>query len=499
MRISTKITIAISAAGFLLFGTYGFFTLQAETADLRHSVEREVRLLARSLQVSLENALRDRQFADIQETVDKLERVESNVDILVYDPAGSLIAKSYGAHAATTQQRDALRAAQSARGRILRYLPEDNPEYLMIALPLAADNGALLGGLVVVRPLVDMLRDIEATQTSIALSVLLFVLIATGLGLLLGTAYLARPLQQLATAMGRVRQGDLESGIGPTGKDEVGAVSREFNEMVSQLREARRQAADEAESRRRMQRALEEASKLVTIGQLSAGLAHEIGSPLQILGGRARLLARHAHEPEEVCRHADILVTQTDRIARIVNQLMEFTRRRPPRRKRMDVLPAVRAVVDLLEVEARKRGVKLAIEAPPNLPPLVADADALQQIVLNLVSNALRATAKGGSVGIEVSESSIVSEVAGDPQPAIRLCVIDTGHGMSAEVQARLFEPFFTTHPDAGGTGLGLAVVKSLVTEHNGVIRVASEPERGSRITIDLPLQPETGPSEARS
>ena len=499
MRISTKITIAISTAGFLLFGTYGFFTLQEEKADLRHSVEREVRLLARSLQVSIENALRDRQFADIQETLAKLERVESNVDILVYDPKGNLIADSWGARPSTPEQTSALRDTLRSRARVLRYVPEDKPENLIIALPLIADDDALLGGLVVVRPLVDMLRDIDATQTWIAFSVLLFVLIATGLGLLMGTVYLARPLQRLATAMGRVRQGDLESGIVLPGKDEVGAVSREFNEMVGQLRQARRQNVEEVESRRRMQRALEEASKLITIGQLSAGLAHEIGSPLQILGGRARLLARHAEEPEEVRRNAEILVTQTERITRIVNQLLQFARRKPTRMKRMDVLPAVRAVVDLLEVEARKRGVTLSVEASADLPALVADADELQQIVLNLVTNALRATAKGGSVRIEVGESSIVPEVAGEPQPAVRLSVADTGHGMTEEVRARLFEPFFTTHSETGGTGLGLAVVKSLVTEHNGVIRVESEPTQGSRVTVDLPLRQELAAPEAEA
>lgn len=497
LRISTKITIAMSAAGLLLFGTYGFFTLQEEKADLRHSVEREVRLLARSLQVAVENALRDGQLADIQETLNKLERVESNVDILVYDPLEHLMAASSGARTASTEQLTSVRDAMRTGQRVLRYVPVDAPERLIVALPLLGDDAKRLGGLVVVRPLVDMLRDLEATRTWIALSVLLFVLLATGLGSLMGNVYIARPLQRLARAMGRVRQGDLESGILVSGRDEVGAVSGEFNEMVDQLRQARRQNAEEVESRRRMQRALEEASKLITIGQLSAGLAHEIGSPLQILGGRARLMARHSDEPETVRRNAEILVTQTDRITRIVNQLLQFARRKPTRMGKMEVLPAVRAVVDLLEVEARKRGVTLSVAAAERLPDIVADADELQQIVLNLVTNSLRATPKGGSVRIEVSICTLATEGLREPQPAVRLSVIDTGQGMSAEVRDRLFEPFFTTHSESGGTGLGLAVVKSLVTEHSGVIRVESEPAQGSRVTVDLPVRQEPESAEA--
>ncbi len=153
-------------------------------------------------------------------------------------------------------------------------------------------------------------------------------------------------------------------------------------------------------------------------------------------------------------------------------------------------------VLELLQYEARRRGVSLTFSCGQDLPPVLMDADGMQQITLNLVANALTATPEGGGVTVSLEMSRLSTINGGCEIPAVRLAVADTGCGMSAEVLERLFEPFFTTRASQGGTGLGLAVVKSLVTEHGGTISVESEPGINSRFTVDLPIHSTTAKQE---
>jgi signal transduction histidine kinase len=258
--------------------------------------------------------------------------------------------------------------------------------------------------------------------------------------------------------------------------------------MVTELREARYRLEEEAKSRHRLQHALQEADKLIAIGQLSAGLAHEIGSPLQVLKGRARTLLTRNHDAAEVRRIAEILISQTDRLTRIVEQLLRFTRRRPASLSRSDLRSAINNVLDLMQYEAHRRDVSLTLTGAETLPPLWVETDEIQQITLNLIANALVATPRGGRVTMHVEESKLPPRNGGGEIPAVRLVVMDTGCGISPDVRERLFEPFFTTRAAEGGTGLGLAVVKSLVTEHGGAIAVESELGVGSRFSVSLPV-----------
>jgi len=145
-------------------------------------------------------------------------------------------------------------------------------------------------------------------------------------------------------------------------------------------------------------------------------------------------------------------------------------------------------VLDLLEHAARRRGVTIEMECDPDLPRVVADVDQIQQIVLNLAKNALEASQPGGRIALRLSPWDLPVPGGTRRVPGVRLEVEDDGRGMSEEVLARLFDPFFTTRATEGGTGLGLAVVKSIVTAHGGQVTAASVPGRGSRITVDLPL-----------
>jgi signal transduction histidine kinase len=287
--------------------------------------------------------------------------------------------------------------------------------------------------------------------------------------------------------MKRLRAGELATALQSHRNDEVGRLASEFDALVAELREARERIAREVDSRLVLEQALQRVDKLVTIGQLSAGLAHEIGSPLQIMSGRARALLAHDPGPDVVRKNALILAEQSDRIAGIVEQLLGFARRRSARPVSTDLAIPVRKILDLMGPAARQGRIALDFSCQPDIPPVVADIDQIQQLVLNLVKNALAATAEGGRIAVRLDAATI--DASAGPIPAVRLVIEDNGCGMNDETRSKLFEPFFTTRAGEGGTGLGLAVVHAIVQSHGGRIAVVSAPGAGARFTVDLPLR----------
>lgn len=217
------------------------------------------------------------------------------------------------------------------------------------------------------------------------------------------------------------------------------------------------------------------ASRLAVIGQLAAGIAHEIGNPLASLHARVQLMRRRP-EPELIHESADVLERQIERIGRIVRGVSHLARSGAGSRGTVDVDSVVREAVSLVEMDRRAKAVIVRCSFAA-LPPVRGARDELMQVVLNLLLNAVEAMSGGGT--LEVTTSAADGHV--------RIAIGDSGAGIDAAVRARLFQPFFTTKAD--GTGLGLSICQTLVRAHGGTIEVESDPGRGSRFTLVLPAQ----------
>ncbi len=237
----------------------------------------------------------------------------------------------------------------------------------------------------------------------------------------------------------------------------------------------RRQAAEE---RSRLETQLRHADRLATIGQLSAGVAHELNEPLGNILAFAQLARKEADIPRQVAGDLDRIVTASLHAREIIKKLMLFARQTPPRKSSVNLNTLVEDGLFFLESRCAKDGVVVRRDLSPRLPDIVADPSQLNQVLVNLVVNAIQAMPGGGTLKI--------STRAADDR--VELCVEDNGMGMTPPVLKQIFVPFFTTKELHEGTGLGLPVVHGIVTSHGGTIEVESVPGQGSRFQVRLPL-----------
>jgi len=487
MSVIYKLTLSLFALTLLVFGVVGTYHLHVEARDLKTSMEQETRLLGYSLLVSVENALRDRQTEDVQKLIQQLDRIEPSIDVSIYIQNRRAIRSDAESLAWPEQVEQSLYQAALAGEQKQFYFPADDSDLIVLSLPFNV-SPSLKGNLAVIRSLQAMKQDLKKTKIYFVLSVLAFIVFTSLLCFFLGHLYITRPLQQLRQAMRSFRNNmEPPTPLPISSNDELSAVTDEFNRMTAELFTAHQQLDAETQQRRQLQRALQDADKLVTIGQLAAGLAHEIGSPLQIVNGRARALAENNSDVQEVRRIAGILVEQTDRITRIVQRLLDFTPRRSPQLEPCDVTKAVAEVLDMLKFEANRQNTTMSFIHPDNLPHALLCKDNIQQIVLNLITNALAAIPGKGNIQIDLSLQPSSDSVTA--KPTLKLTVSDTGTGIAPEHIPDLFEPYFTTRSSTGGTGLGLAVVKALITEMNGKVTVETEVGKGSRFIVELPCR----------
>jgi len=236
----------------------------------------------------------------------------------------------------------------------------------------------------------------------------------------------------------------------------------------------RRQAREE---RVRLEDKLRHADRLVTIGRLAAGVAHELNEPLGAILGFAQLTRKNFGLPDQTGRDLDKIVKAALHAREIVKKLLIFARQTPAQKVPVNLNDAVKEGLYFMTTQCAKAGVRVLLDLAPDLPSVQADPSQLQQVILNLAANAVQSMAAGGTLSLRTR--------AGDG--AVVLVVEDTGEGMTEDVQRHVFTPFFTTKDVGQGTGLGLAVVHGIVTGHGGTIGLESEAGRGTRFTIHLP------------
>ena len=300
----------------------------------------------------------------------------------------------------------------------------------------------------------------------------------------------ATPLRSLVEAIDGVSKGDMSRAVLPERDDEIGTLAGRFNDMMNYLREAREKEARATAARVATEVHLRRAEKLATIGQMAAEIAHEVGTPLNVIGGRARTLARRAGEPADVQKNAEIISTQVDRITKIIRQVLDSSRKSRPTASELDVLKAVRETLEFVDEHIKQHHIEVEVHSDPELRPIPADPDEIQQVCLNLIMNAIQAMPESGKLTINIHY--VIRRKEGldlsPPSPYLMLEFCDTGPGIPHANRARIFDAFFTTKDAGEGSGLGLPVSHGIVKDHDGWMEVGDQPEGGAVFRVFLPI-----------
>jgi signal transduction histidine kinase len=252
-------------------------------------------------------------------------------------------------------------------------------------------------------------------------------------------------------------------------EDRVSEATGEIAERKEQLEEANLRLFE-------MQRQLTQLERMAAAGQLAAQFAHEVGTPLNLISGHVQLLRARAGD-ERMIKRLDVIAGQIERITQIVRSMLDSTRRPRPQLEAVDLNDLLAQILDATQPTLVARNVQLQTRMSEGLPSIQADSDQLQQVFINLINNSLDAMPLGGSLKVWTARDngSVVVELS------------DSGEGIAEEQIDLIFDPMFSTK-QGRGTGLGLTIVKQIISEHNGDVTVESEPGKETKFRISLPL-----------
>ncbi len=315
------------------------------------------------------------------------------------------------------------------------------------------------------------LNELYAPFERIRQGVIVSMIIALMISLVLakfGAGQIATPVSKLAMGLTAYANGTTRK-LDVRGSKELRKAGEAFNYMTRKLHRIE-QERDQA------QKAMVQSAKLVSIGQMAAGIGHEINNPLGNILSLTKLIERELPEDETRLREdVQKVREEADRVSRIVRGILNFARQVPPEKSRIEVKPWLEETLSLVEKEAQKRGVTIRLVANDGLM-LDGDRDMLQQAMINLLSNAIHASPENSEIK--------VSAMAGDS--VLQLIVEDNGSGISPKQMSNIYDPFFTTKPVGQGSGLGLSICLGIVERHDGMLELINRKEGGVRATISL-------------
>jgi len=337
-------------------------------------------------------------------------------------------------------------------------------------------DGALVGTIVVRESLDDTDRLVQHGVAFSVLGVGLVVALSLVTSLVLGRWFVGKPIEQLVDKARRIGRRDFTGAVELSHRDELGELASAMNAMSNELAHALAQISLETEARVRAVEQLRHADRLSTVGKLAAGVAHELGTPLSIVGGHAQMIAGAEVTGEAALDSARAIDREATRMSRIVRQLLDFARRRGPEGSASDVGAMVERCLSLMAPMVTKAQVSVERAIDSTGVRALIDEDSLQQVLTNLILNALQAMPSGGTLSVTAAREHAASpeQPGAVPTPCIRITVRDTGGGIPEDVRAHVFEPFVTTKQPGDGTGLGLAVVYGLVVDHRGWLTLDS-------------------------
>jgi two-component system NtrC family sensor kinase len=476
MRIALRLWIALLVTIVLVLGTGVWFRAQQEQRLLLEVTLRDRRFFAHVLEGALSSKQHSRDpLREAQALLRREEVRGAHIEARLVGLNG---------HSELPKPRlPAWRMQPLLQGKVVVGANDDE---LLTYIPIDAPNVAV--ELAEPHAVAELLARIgwwtlwtQALSLAALAGVVTFVIVRWLVG---------RPLGRLAVLARQIGGGNLSArATVPRGEHEVSVLAREMNGMAEGLEDAQRALEELDAERVSALEQLRHADRLRTVGQLASALAHELGTPLNVISGHARLIEQEPSISDNIRESTQTIVEQTARMTSIIRELLGFARKRGSQLSVYHPQALAEQAARTLEPLARRHHVRIEVQSEPDVN-IHADAQHVLQALTNLLTNAMHAMPEGGVIRVETSIRDAT------PPPGVHaragkyacIAVIDTGTGFDEADLPHLFEPFFTRKAEGEGTGLGLAVVEGIAREHQGWVNAQSERGKGSTFEMYLPL-----------
>ena len=484
MIVNSLISRVIILSVFLLSTGIGIFTLfhiQREESHLIDATVESAGLLLSTVEKAIFTSMSIGNSEDVQEILEQIGENNKFAHLRIFHPDGTILKSSFPSEIGTKVNPSDLALFANRREYGIYQVGGDG--VLGMVRPIVSDQRCffchgpgrkVIGVLNLNYSLDDMTQRIRETSELFFGSTIAIVLfLSLGISFIL-LRFVKRPIQKLAGKMAQVEGGDLDVRLIPKSHDEIGVLMRSFNSMVENLGTAK------GELERFHYRQMERADRLASVGEMAAGIAHEIKNPLAGISGAVSILADDFSEDDPRRQIVDEVLTQIGRLDKTVNDLLYFGRPGKPEPDYADINELIKATLFFVSQHPEAKNIHRVKELTKNLPAVWIDKKQIQQVLFNVILNAIQSMKEGGTLVVETDPVEHGGKV--------RVRVIDTGPGIPKEELERIFVPFHTTKTQ--GTGLGLPICRQLLDQHGGEINIESEMNEGTTVTILLPVSP---------
>ncbi|MEA1053453.1 ATP-binding protein, partial [Lamprobacter modestohalophilus] len=474
LRNAVLLFVLLPLLGILV--VVGMLGLRELEGQMTRRLQDDIELVARSIRLPIAAAMVRDDTDAVQEALDSVFQIDQVFGAYVYDRAGARVATSGPRSPLLERRRDA--RALTAEGTQGSFEERRGREVFSFFLPLFDGAGQVVGLLQVTRDLSRFQDYLERLRwlgsSALGLLAVVFVLVV-----LIGHhRAVGRHVRGLTGAMEPIGTGESGLRVPERGPDELRRLGASVNAMIARWEASEQRLRDQRAREAQLERELRQSEKLAAIGRLAAGLAHELGTPLGSVAGRAQRAARQLPPESPAQGELTQLLAELGRVERIVRELLDFARQGVLNRRLVELAPLIKGVVARSRQAAPRDDLQVEVALAEQLAGLKLDVDPLrlEQALGNLLDNALQAATHQVWISAELTEDQLLLRVA------------DDGPGVVPEAVERLFEPFFTTKPAGQGTGLGLAVARAAIAEHGGHLWLAPAAEQGACFLIALPL-----------
>lgn len=476
LRLSAALIAFVVVPLTFMIGAVGSVGLSVLERQAEARMREDIELIARALQFPLSRAIQRGEPYRMQEMLRSAFSFGRVYGVHVFGREGQLVAGAgAGARALPAREIQAL-ALRGEEGS--EYTRVDGEALYVYFLPLSDAGGRFAALLQITRHADDFRDTLALIRGGGAIGLGLLALLLSAVVIIGHRWAIGGPLRELSRSMEAVATGARSHRARPGGPAEIRELARGFNSMLESLARSEAEIARRRERQESLEADLRESRKLAAVGELAAGVAHELGTPLSVVDGRAQRALRRSDLAPPVREALESTRGEVQRMSRIVRELMDFARRSPLRPRRLEVRPMLAGVIERAQAMPEAAGARLALDDGGEGLTLHADPTRLEEALANLVQNALQAS-PGGEIRVGVAQHGAECVLRVD----------DDGPGIDPNARERLFEPFFTSKPVGSGTGLGLAVVHGAVEAHGGRIRVGESPLGGARFEIILPAE----------